>query len=154
MARVWRGARDDGAAVELALYETLLPDHDGVLAPVFASFMALYESWLGRPIRIGQPGAGISHDEEQLLAMLDPSRASAMVLDDGTTGALAQVVRIGAESTRFMMRLALAAVDARQGVGMSLSFGVVVTSRGRLPSLSRAAAMPVDYTMRLAPVRS
>ena len=109
--RGWRSARDNGRPTLAALYETLDRQRYGILAPVFASLIALYESCAGRAIRVGGPHLhGPSADERRLLGLLDGSRdAGTMAL--GTAGSsLARALGIAVQSTRIMLRLALDSV--------------------------------------------
>ena len=109
--RSWRGARDNGKPVQEALYRALDAHRSGLLAPVFASLIELYESCLGRPIRAGGlDHASLSTDEHRLLGLLDGSRDIKTVLDAASSG-LARAMRIAVQSTRIMMRLALESVE-------------------------------------------
>ena len=54
-ARCWRRTQDSGRPVQAALFRTLDAYRCGMLAPAFASLLALYESCLGRQIRVGGP---------------------------------------------------------------------------------------------------
>ena len=109
--RSWRSARDNGRPVQVALYRALDAHRGGVLAPVFASLIELYESCLGRPIRAGGPDpASISTDESRLLGLLDGSRDIKTLVLDAANSGLARAMRIAVQSTRIMMRLALESV--------------------------------------------
>lgn len=108
--RSWRSARDNGKPVQAALYRALDVHRGGLLAPVFASLIELYESCLGRPIRAGGPDpASISIDEHRLLGLLDGSRDIRTLLDAANSG-LARALRIAVQSTRIMIRIALDSV--------------------------------------------
>lgn len=106
--RGWRSARDIGRPVLTALYETLGAHRAGILAPAFASLMALYESCAGRPIRVGGPHpASLSSDEHHLFRLLDGSRDSRTMMADAADSGLVRPMRIAIRSTRILMRLAL-----------------------------------------------
>jgi hypothetical protein len=104
--RSWRSARDDGRPAQAALFQALDAYRCGILAPVFASLIAFYESFSGRPIRVGGPGpAGPSADEHHLLVLLEgPGEGG--TCDAPDTG-LAGAMRIALRSTRIMIRSVL-----------------------------------------------
>lgn len=109
--RAWRIARDNGRPVQIALYKALEAHRSGLLAPVFASLIELYEFYLGRPIRAGGPDpASISTDEHRLLGFLDGSRDIKTVVRDVANSGLARAMRVAVQSTRIMMRLALESI--------------------------------------------
>ena len=109
--RSWRTARDNGRPVQVALYRALDVHRGGLLAPVFASLIELYESCLGRPIRAGGPDpTSLSMDEHRLLDLLDGSRDIKTVALDAANSGVARAMRIAVRSTRIMMRLALDSV--------------------------------------------
>jgi len=103
-ARCWRAARDAGRTVQPCLFATLRAHGGEMLAPVFDSLMALYESALGRRLRVGE-GAVVSEDEQLLLNLLGGSQQACTRPErsDGMVVAL----RCALCSTRIMMRLAL-----------------------------------------------
>ncbi|CAH0351826.1 MULTISPECIES: hypothetical protein [unclassified Sphingobium] len=102
-ARCWRAARDARAPVQQRLYMTLSPHDCGMLAPVFASLMALCEAALGRPIAVG--GVMLSDDEHLLIGLLDGSKPRRACIDcaDGVASALDCAIC----STRIMMALTM-----------------------------------------------
>ena len=109
--RSWRSARDSGRPVQAALYRALDAHRSGLLAPVFASLIELYESCLGRPIRVGSSHpASLSTDEHRLLGLLDGSRDIKTMMLDAARSGLGRAMRIAVQSTRVMMRLALESV--------------------------------------------
>jgi len=116
--RSWRSARDNGRPVQVALYQALDAHRGGILAPVFASLIELYESCFERPIHVGGPHpTSFSTDELRLLLLLDGSRDIGTVMLDAVNAALARAMRIAVRSTRIMMRLALECVgDVPQSV--------------------------------------
>lgn len=100
-ARCWRDARDGGGPVQQALH-AMLEAHDyGILAPVFDSFMTLFEAGLGRRIAVG--GATLSTDEHLLLGLLDGSVPRSAFIDCAQGAASALDCAIC--STRIMMSL-------------------------------------------------
>ena len=106
--RGWRSARDSGRPTLAALYETLDRQRFGILAPVFASLIALYESCSGRAIRVGGPhSAGPSTDEHRLLGLVDGSRDAGTMTLDAAGPSLRRALRVAVQSTRIMLRLAL-----------------------------------------------
>lgn len=72
-ARCWRKARDESAPVQQRLYALLARYDRDMLAPVFASLMALCEAALGRRLRVG--GATPSDDEHLVLGLIDGTLA-------------------------------------------------------------------------------
>lgn len=102
-ARCWRAARDAGAPVQQRLYAMLLPHDCGMLAPVFASLMTLYQAALGRPVAVGR--ATLSSDERLLLGLLDGtrSRRACIACAEGSASALDCALC----STRIMMALTI-----------------------------------------------
>jgi len=108
-ARSWRSARDDGRPVQAALFATLDRYRCGVLAPVFASLMALYETCAGRRIRVGRfDGAPLSNDEHILVDLLDgPADGQRMTLHAAADPGLSTAMRIALRSTRIMIGLTL-----------------------------------------------
>jgi len=102
-ARCWRTARDAHSPTQQRLYAMLMPHDCGMLAPVFASLMTLYEAALGRPIAVG--GAALSDDEHLLLGLLDGSRPRRACID--CAEGAASVLDCAICSTRISMALTM-----------------------------------------------
>jgi hypothetical protein len=102
--RCWHKARDIGLAVQPCLYRSLAPEGYEMLAPVFDSLMTLYENALGRRVAIGEM-AGLSSDENLLLAIFDGSRSRRACIDCPSGAGASLDCAICA--TRIMMGMAL-----------------------------------------------
>lgn len=102
--RCWRKARDIGLAVQPCLYQILAPQGFEMLAPVFDSLMTLYENALGRRVAVGET-AGLSGDENLLLAIFDGSRSHRACIDCPKGAAASLDCAICA--TRIMLGMAL-----------------------------------------------
>jgi hypothetical protein len=107
-ARAWRRAHDERRAVQPALYQALDPHGCGLLAPVFASLLTLFESRIGGRMRVAADGAaGLSADEQELLGLFDASRIRPLAAGDAAGPRRFGLMRIAVHSTRLMMQLVL-----------------------------------------------
>ena len=77
-----------------------------MLAPAFASLLALYESCLGRQIRVGGPDPRfVSADEQQLLGLLERAGGSEARLSEvAAKSRLSGEMRVAVRSTRLLLR--------------------------------------------------
>ena len=114
-ARCWRRTQDSGRPVQAALFRTLDAYRCGMLAPAFASLLALYESCLGRQIRVGGPHPRLlSADEQQLLGLLNRAGGEAARISEFADGSgLAGAMRVAVRSTRIQLRRAPDAVGGQ-----------------------------------------
>jgi len=124
-ARCWRRTQDSGRPVQAALFRTLDAYRCGMLAPAFASLLALYESCLGRQIRVGGPHPRLlSADEQQLLGLLNRAGGEAARISEFADGSgLAGAMRVAVRSTRIQLRRAPGAVGGRSRAQRRLSPG-------------------------------
>ncbi|MCW6537676.1 hypothetical protein [Sphingomonas lycopersici] len=103
-ARCWRDARDVGQLPQPCLARALEPVDAMMLAPVFDSLCALFETAIARPMRCGE-ACVLSGDERLLLGIVDGSmpRRSCIDCPEGVASALDCAIC----SIRIMMALAV-----------------------------------------------
>lgn len=103
--RCWRGAKDNGRAVQPSLFAVLARDGQEMLAPVFDSLITLFEAALGRRLTVGPQGA-VSPDERLLLSLLgQPGRCAGCL---GCPRGVLETLENALSSTRIMIRLGAA----------------------------------------------
>ena len=108
--RCWRRARDNGEPVQPSLTATLRPQVGAMLAPVFASLMALCEAALARPLKVGGDvgvgaGTGLSADESMVVGLVNGSLSRRACLT--CTAEAASALDCALCSTRLMVTQAL-----------------------------------------------
>ncbi|WP_068090110.1 hypothetical protein [Novosphingobium rosa] len=105
--RCWRRARDNGEPVQPSLTATLRPQVGAMLAPVFASLMALCEAAMARPLRVGaETGTGMSADESMVVGLVNGSLKRRACLT--CTAEAASALDCALCSTRLMVAQAMA----------------------------------------------
>ncbi len=99
VARCWRRARDENHSVIPCLTEALRRYRSEMLAPAFASLLALYEAAFGRRLSVGT-GPDLAEDEMRLAGWLQDG---VVIRDIAIRSEMSGLFDCAIRSTRIMM---------------------------------------------------